>query len=133
NNVQLCNRHYCLPPPAWRFSCRVSRLAGTDRLPVFSWLAGVLADGLATGKAIHVSWSVVLPLLARGDRVWLSACRDIVGLLLVLSLDRQYRYSAWLNGHPLKLPRVSLPLHFAVFPAKCAHPSCLIFKGAVHS
>ena len=31
-----------------------------------------------------------------------------------------------LHGHPLKLPGVSLPFHFAVpFPAKCAHLNCL--------
>jgi hypothetical protein len=33
------------------------------------------------------------------------------------------------DGHPLKLLRVSLPLHFAApFPAKCAHPYCLISR-----
>jgi hypothetical protein len=31
-------------------------------------------------------------------------------------------------SHPLKLPRVSLPLHFAVLSLQRAHPNCLISR-----
>src|SRR4029077_13469715 len=98
--------------------------------PEFSRLADASADGLVADKTIHVSSSVVLLLLARGDRIWLATCRDTVGLRPILSLDRQCcRYSACAQRPSAEtsasIASVSL---CSPFPAKCAHPSCLISR-----
>src|SRR5580704_10330329 len=79
---------------------------------------------------IHVSSSVVLLLLARGDRAWLASWRDTAGLLPILSLDRQCcRFSACAQRPSAEtsasIASVSL---CSPFPAKCAHLSCLFSR-----
>src|SRR5262250_3379370 len=68
-----------------------------------------------------------------GDRACLATCRDTVGLLPILSLDRQCcRYFACV---PRPFVETSESIAFASLcspsPAKCAHLSCLISR--VHS
>src|SRR5215475_5756079 len=99
-------------------------------LPEFSRPADASADGLVVDKKIHGYSSVVLPLLAPGDRVWLATYRDTVGRLPVLSLGPR----CCRNSACAQLPCVetsesiaSAPL-CCPFPAKCAHHDCLISR-----
>src|SRR4029077_19936897 len=101
--------------------------------PEFSRLADASADGLVADKTIHVSSSVVLLLLARGDRAWLATCTDIAGLRPIVSLDRQCcRYSACAQRPSAEtsacIASVSLcsPFPSKVCPFQLSH-----FKGAV--
>ena len=87
-------------------------------------------DGIVVINPFLRDPASVLLLPARGGRAWLATCIDTVGLLPILSLDRQCcRYSECAQW-PSAETSVSIASASLCRPcsAKCAHPSCLISR-----